>query len=96
MPFQIEDDCILVKYKEIWNRIKNMLNMKFHSKSVYDKKYIKAKIKILSDMVNTIFWSDKIPEEIVHFICILIISIDSVKMDKKNYPRVCLMNANVT
>ena len=47
-------------------------------------------------MVNTTFWSDKIPEEIVHFICILIISIDSVKMDKKNYPRVCLMNADVT
>ena len=38
MPFQIEDDCILVKYKEIWNIIKNILNMKFHSKSVYDKK----------------------------------------------------------
>ena len=41
----IEDDHILVKYNEIWNKIKKTLNIKFHSMPVYDEKYIKGKVK---------------------------------------------------
>ena len=41
----IEDDTILVKCNEIWNKIKKILNIKFHSTPVYDEKYIKAKVK---------------------------------------------------
>ena len=41
----IEDDSVLVKYNEIWNKIKKKLNIKFHSMPVYDEKYIKAKVK---------------------------------------------------
>ena len=55
MPFKIENDNILVKYNEISNRIKKMLNIKFHSKLVYDEKYIKAKVKTFSSVVNTVF-----------------------------------------
>ena len=44
MSFMIEDDSVLVKYNEIWNKIKHTLNIKFHRMLVYDEKYIKAKV----------------------------------------------------
>ena len=45
MSFVIKDDDVLDKYNEIWNKIKNTLNIKFHSMPVYDGKYIKPKVK---------------------------------------------------
>ena len=46
MSFKIEDDTVLVKYNEIWK--KNVLNIKCHSKSAYDEKYIKTKVEIFN------------------------------------------------
>ena len=40
-----------------------MLSPKFHTESVYDKKYIKAKVKTFNDIDNKVFWNDKIPKE---------------------------------
>ena len=37
MSFKIKDDNILVKYNEIWNKIKKTLNIKFHSQPIYDE-----------------------------------------------------------
>ena len=91
MSFMIEDDSVLVKYNEIWNKIKKTLNIKFHSISVYDKKYIKAKVREFNGVVTKNFWGDKVPKEGVHHAFIAYISIDSVmKMEKKNYPKVYL------
>ena len=45
MSLMIEDDSVLVKYNNIWNKIKEIKGIKFHSNPVYDKKYIKAKVK---------------------------------------------------
>ena len=45
MSFIIENDDLLKKYNKIWNKIKKTLNVKFHSMPVYDKKYIKAKVR---------------------------------------------------
>ena len=69
-----------------------MLNTIFHSKPVYDEKYIKGRVKKFNGVVNTIFWNDKIPKENVQCTCIAVINIDSsvMKMDKKNYPQVYL------
>ena len=41
----IKDDCVLDKFNKIWNKIKKSLNTKFNSMLVYDKKYIKAKVR---------------------------------------------------
>ena len=41
----IKNNNVLDKYNEIWDKIKNKLNIKFHSKPVYDEKYIKAKVR---------------------------------------------------
>ena len=43
MSFEIKDDSVLDKFNEIWDKIKNILNKKFHSMPVYNEKYIKAK-----------------------------------------------------
>ena len=45
MSFMIKNDDVLDKYNELWDKIKNTLNIKFHSMLVYDEKYIKAKVK---------------------------------------------------
>ena len=55
MSFIIKDDSILVKYNEIWNKIKNTLGIKFHSMPAYDEKYIKAKERELNHVIKTIF-----------------------------------------
>ena len=45
MSFMIEENSVLIKYNEIWNKIKQIKGIQFHSNSVYDKKYMKAKVK---------------------------------------------------
>ena len=82
VSFRIEDDSVLVKYNDIWNKIKEKLGKKFHSKPVYDEKYIKTKLKVFDGVVHTIFWVDEIPKEGVHYTCIAAKNIDSaMKMD---------------
>ena len=39
MSFIVKDDNLLDKYNKIWDKIKNKLNIKFHSKPVYEKIY---------------------------------------------------------
>ena len=89
MSFLIEGHNVLVKYNEIWKNIKKTLNIKFHCMPLYNRKYIRAKVKEFNGAVNINFWGDKVPKEGVHHTCIACISMDSVmKMEKKNYPQV--------
>ena len=91
MSFVIKNDMCLHKYKEIWGKIKEKLNIKFHSMPVYDEKYIKAKVREYNGAIKTNFLGDKIPKESMHYTCISCITIDSVvRMEKKNYPQVYL------
>ena len=61
-----KDDSVLIKYNEIWNKIKKTLNIKFYSMPVFDEKYIKAKVKEFNGVVNRKFLDDEIPKEGVH------------------------------
>ena len=91
MSFKIEDESVHLKYTEIWNKIKAILNVKFHSQPIYDNKYIKTKVNTFNNMINTLFSGDEIPKERNHYVCIAAICIDSVlRVDKKNYPQVYL------
>ena len=74
----VEKICLFLKYNEIWNNVKKMLNIKFHSQPVYNEKYVKAKVKALNGVINTIFSDDKVPTEGIHYICNAAIYIDSV------------------
>ena len=85
MSFKIEDDKHLLKYNEIWNKIKKALNIRFHSQPIYDEKYIKTKVKTFNNVINTAFSDNEIPKERNHYYtCIAAINIASVmKIDKK-------------
>ena len=86
MSFIINDDDVLDKYNEIWDKIKETLSIKFHSMPVYDEKYIKAKVREFNGVIKTNFLGDEIPKESMHHTCIACVTIDSVmRMEKKNY-----------
>ena len=78
MSFKIEEESVYLKYADIWNKIKSILNVKFHSQSIYDDKYIKTKVKTFNNTTNTLFSGDKLPKERIHYVCISAICIDSV------------------
>ena len=91
ISFLIKDDEVLEKYDEIWDVIKNKLSIKFHSKPVYNQKYLKAKVREFDGVIKTNFLVNPVPKENMHYTCIACITIDSVmKMDKKDYPQVYL------
>ena len=70
----------------IWDKIKEKLNIKFHSIPVYDKTYIKAKVREFDPVIKTNFLGDGVPKENMHYTCITCLTIDSVmRMEKKNY-----------
>ena len=91
MSFMIKNDGVLDKCDEIWGKIKDKINIKFHSMPVYDKKYIKAKVREFNGVIKTNFLGDEVPKENEHYTCIACITIDSVmRMEKKNYLQVYL------
>ena len=42
--FLIKNDEVWEKYNKIWDAIKNKLGIKFHSDTVYEYRYFKAKV----------------------------------------------------
>ena len=74
----IENDVCLDKYNIIWDKIKETLNIRFHSMPVYNEKFIKAKVKEFNGVIKTNFLGDEIPKENAHYACIASITINSV------------------
>ena len=55
MYFLIKDNEVWEKYDKIWDIIKDKLSIKFHSESVYEYKYLKAKVRRFDDVMKTNF-----------------------------------------
>ena len=55
MSFMVKDVSVLNKYNKIWEKIKEKLNIKFHSMPVYDETYINAKVREFEGKIKTIF-----------------------------------------
>ena len=90
MLFKIEDESDYLKYSEIWNKVKGILNIKLHGQPIYDDKY-KTTVKTFNHLINTLFSGNEIPKQRIHYICISALCIDSIlRVDKKNYPQVYL------
>ena len=69
------------------------MNLEFDSEPVYgdNDKYIKTKIKMYEDRVNTNFQGKKVPKENVSYKCLSLIMLDSViRANKKCYPQTLL------
>ena len=56
MSFLIKDDEVWEKYSKIWDAIKNKLGIKFHSESVYEYKYLKARATKFDGVIKQTFW----------------------------------------
>ena len=91
MSFLIKNSEVWEKYEDIWNVIKNKLNIKFHSQPIYENKYLKAKVREFNGNIKTNFLGNDIPKENMYYTCIACINLDSVlKIDKLYYPQVYL------
>ena len=63
MSFLIKDEELFEKYNKTWEKVKNSLKKDFDSEPVYNKKYLKAKIKSYKGKINTVFYNNKIKNE---------------------------------
>ena len=58
---------------------------------MYDTKYIKTKIKVYNNKINTIFYGNKIPEDSKYCNCLSATLLDSVvKIDNDYYSQIFL------
>ena len=72
------------KYEQIFDVIKYKPGIKFHSKPIYEQKYLKAKVREFDGVIKTNFLGNDMPKENMHYTCIACITIDSVmRIDKK-------------
>ena len=54
LSFLIKNDKVWEKYEQICGLIKNELGIKFPSLPVYDKKYLKTKVREYDRMIKTV------------------------------------------
>ena len=91
MSFIVKDDKMWDKYDKNWNVIKDKLGIKFHSKPVYEYKYLRVKVREFDGIIKANFLGNGVPKVNMHYTCIACITIDSaMKMDKKYFPQVYL------
>ena len=93
MSFKVSDNKLLKKYNKIWEKISNLMNIEFDSEPIYGdgNKYIKTKIKMFEDRVNTNFQGKKVLKENASYKCLSLIMLDSViRVNKKYYPQTLL------
>ena len=72
MSFKASNNKLLKTYTKIWERVSNLMSIKFDSEPVYgdNYKYIKTKIKSYGDKINTNFQGNKIPKEGTSYKCL--------------------------
>ena len=93
MPFKASDNKLLKKYTKILEKVSSLMNIEFNSAPVYrdNEKYIKTKIKLYGDKVNTNFQGKKMPKENASYKCLRLIMLNSViRLNKKSYPQILL------
>ena len=93
MPSRVDDSKLFKKYCKIWKTIKPLLGIEFDSEPVYGDtdSYIKTKVKMYHNKVNTNFQGKETPKGDSSYRCLSLIMLDSVvKVRKKYYPQVFL------
>ena len=67
MSFLIKNDEVSQEYEDIWNIIKNKLNIKFHSEPIYEIKYLKAKVREFDGDIKENFLGTGLPKENTYY-----------------------------
>ena len=57
--------------KKNWNMIKNKLSIKFQSEPIYEKKYLKAKVREFDGVIKTNFLGNDMPKKICIILALL-------------------------
>ena len=73
MSLLIKDSEVWEKYEDIWNVIKDKINIKFHSQPIYENKYLKAKVREFDGSIKTNFLGNNIPKENMYYTCITLV-----------------------
>ena len=93
MSFRIDDSKLFKKYYKVWKTIKGLLGTEFDSEPFYGDtdSYIKIKVKMYDNRVNTNFQGKETPKGDSSYKCLSLIMLDSiVKFGKKYNPQVFL------
>ena len=62
MSFLIKNSEVWEKYENIWNVIKNKLNIKFHSQPIFENKYLKTKVREFDGSIKTNVLGNNVPK----------------------------------
>ena len=83
----IEDHDLLEKYNTIWDKVSADIKNEVDSESIYNKNFLKTKIKSNGDVIYRlqIFTIKKIPKVDSNYICLAVINLDSSLKKNKNY-----------
>ena len=88
--FFIEVDDLLKKCSTTWNKVSADVEKEFDSEPVYNKEFLKTKIKSHGDEVAN-FYDKKIPKVGSNHTCFAVITLDSaLEKNDNNYPQVFL------
>ena len=88
MSLLIKNSEVWEKYEEIWDVIKNKLNIKFHSEAIYESNCLEVKVRQFDGSIKINFLDNNLPKENTYYTSIACITLDSVlKMNKKIYPQ---------
>ena len=95
MSSVVDDAELFIKYTEIWDKIRDLINKKFDSEPVYNNKYINTKVKLYNNDIKTNFHDEnnirEVPKEKCAYKCSSLIYLDSViQTNKKYYPQTFL------
>ena len=82
--FLIKNGNLLEKYNTIWYKVSPDIKKEFDSSPVYNKKFLKTKIKSY-DVVATDFYDKVIPKAGSDCICLAVITINSTLKKDENY-----------
>ena len=93
VTFKVIDKKLLKNCTKIWERVSSLMSIEYDSESVYgnNDKYIKTKIKLYGDKINTNFQGKKIPKENASYKYLSLVMLDSViRANQKYYPQIIL------
>ena len=84
MYFLIEDDDLLKKHSTIWDKVRADIKKEFESEPVYNKNFLKTKVKSYGDEV-TDFYDKKVPKVDSNHKCFTVIGLNSPRKQDENY-----------
>ena len=91
MSLKVKDKNLFKNYNKTWQKIEELIGIKFNTKSTYgdEEKYTKTKIKTYENNITTNFYnkkgSKKVPKEKIPHKCLSIIILDSILYTYEKY-----------